>query len=106
MLSRGWRIAHHGSRRPEQGLCTVCFGGGGGGGGGAKTTRVQNVKVAITALSVFITIRPASRKDHLFIEIISFHVFGKIHGFLVFWSNMTSGLKILNYSNNIYRTPS
>ena len=102
MLSRGWRIAHHGSRRQEQGLCTVFFRGGGGG----LTTIAQNVKVAITALSVFITIRPASRKDHLFIEIISFHVFGKIHDFLVFWSNMTSGLKILNYSNNIYRTPS
>ena len=33
MLSRGWRIAHHGSRRREQGLCIVFFGGGGGGGG-------------------------------------------------------------------------
>ena len=36
-----------------------------------KTSIVENVKLAILALSVFITIRPASKKDHLFIEIIS-----------------------------------
>ena len=47
------------------------FGGGGGGGCASQVLYHGNVKVAITALSVFITIRPASKKDHLFIEIIS-----------------------------------
>ena len=48
---------------------------------------VENVKVAIPALSVFITIRSASKKDRLFIEIISMDLGIKIRGFLVFWSN-------------------